>query len=137
MRRFLLFIGLLGLASCSGPSSSDVSEQSEDLGAKAVVETVYVAVADGDMARFAALMAPDIVWNEAEGNPYADKNPYIGPDAVMSGLFARLASEWDDFSATPHEFVVEGERVVVFGRYKEVYKATGTALDIPLSIHGP
>lgn len=132
MRRFLLFIGILGLASCSGPSSSDVAEQSEDPGAKAVVEIVYVAVAEGDMARFAGLMAPDIVWNEAEGNPYADKNPYIGPDAVMSGLFARLASEWDDFSATPHEFVVEGERVVVFGRYKEVYKATGTALDIPI-----
>ncbi len=49
----------------------------------------------------------------------------------MSGLFTRLASEWDDFSTTPHEFVVEGERVIVFGRYKEVYKATGTALDIP------
>jgi ketosteroid isomerase-like protein len=131
MRRFLLFIGIMGLAACSGPSSSDVSEHAEGLEAKAVVETVYVAVAEGDMERFAGLMAPDIVWNEAEGNPYADKNPYVGPDAVMSGLFGRLASEWDDFSATPHELVVEGDRVIVFGRYKEVYKATGKALDIP------
>jgi ketosteroid isomerase-like protein len=119
------------LAACSGPSSSDVSEHAEGLEAKAVVETVYVAVAEGDMERFAGLMAPDIVWNEAEGNPYADKNPYVGPDAVMSGLFGRLASEWDDFSATPHELVVEGDRVIVFDRYKEVYKATGKALGIP------
>jgi hypothetical protein len=43
MRRFLLFIGMMGLAACSGPSSSDVSEHAEGLEAKAVVETVYVA----------------------------------------------------------------------------------------------
>lgn len=131
MRRLYLIIGVLGLAACSDPSSSEVSRHAEDLEAKAVVEAAYAAVAVGDMARFAGLMAPDIVWNEAEGNPYADKNPYIGPDAVMSGLFARLGEEWDDFSATPQEYVATGDRVVVFGRYKEVYKATGIALDIP------
>jgi hypothetical protein len=37
MRRFLLFIGIMGLAACSGPSSSDVSEDAEGLEAKAVV----------------------------------------------------------------------------------------------------
>lgn len=131
MRRLFLLIGILGLAACSDPSSSEVSRHAEDFEAKAVVEAAYAAVAEGDMARFAGLMAPDIVWNEAEGNPYADKNPYIGPDAVMSGLFARQGEEWDDFSATPQEYVATGDRVVVFGRYKEVYKATGIALDIP------
>lgn len=99
--------------------------------AKTVVETAYAAVGEGNMATFAGLMAPDIIWNEAEGNPYADKNPYIGPDAVMTGLFARLGEEWDDFSATPHEYVVDGDRVIVLGRYNETYKATGVALDIP------
>src|SRR6056297_577951 len=98
---------------------------------RAVVETVYAAFAQGDMDRFVALMAPDVVWNEAEGNPYADMNPYIGPEAVMSGLFGRLVRDWEDFSATPHEFVVEGDRVVVFGRYKETWKATGKTIDIP------
>ena len=83
------------------------------------------------MDTFAALMAPDITWFEAEGNPYADLNPYIGPEAVMTGLFGRLVSDWDDFSATPHEFVVEGDRVVVFGRYNETWKATGETIDIP------
>ncbi|MDT8442445.1 MAG: nuclear transport factor 2 family protein [Desulfuromonadales bacterium] len=43
---------------------------------RAVVEAAYEALAQGDMDRFAGLMAPDIVWNEAEGNPYADLNPY-------------------------------------------------------------
>lgn len=96
-----------------------------------VVESVYTLFAAGDMEGFAALMAPDIVWNEAEGNPYADLNPYIGPEAVMSGLMSRLVTEWEDISVTPHEFVVEGDRVVVFGRYNETWKATGRRLDIP------
>ncbi len=98
---------------------------------RAVVESVYTLFAAGDMEGFAALMAPDIVWNEAEGNPYADLNPYIGPEAVMSGLMSRFVTEWEDISVTPQEFVVEGDRVVVFGRYGETWKATGQVLDIP------
>lgn len=98
---------------------------------RAVVEAAYEAFDQGDMDRFAGLMAPDIVWNEAEGNPYADLNPYVGPEAVMSGLMARFVSEWEDISVTPGEYVVEGDRVVVFGRYKETWKATGKKLDIP------
>lgn len=98
---------------------------------RAVVEAAYEAFAQGDMDRFAGLMAPDIVWNEAEGNPYADLNPYEGPEAVVSGLFSRLAAEWESITVTPREYVVDGDRVVVFGRYDEVYKATGERLDIP------
>ena len=106
-------------------------DASESPAPRAVVETVYTTFAQGDMEAFAGLLAPDIVWNEAEGNPYADLNPYIGPEAVMSGLMARLVSEWEDISVTPQEYVVEGDRVVVFGRYKETWKATGRTIDIP------
>ena len=108
-----------------------LAHASESPEPRAVVESVYTTFARGDMEAFAGLMSPDIVWNEAEGNPYADLNPYIGPEAVMSGLMARLVSEWEDISVTPQEYVVEGDRVVVFGRYKETWKATGRTLDIP------
>ena len=107
------------------------ADASEPPAPRAVVETVYTTFAQGDMEAFAGLMAPNIVWNEAEGNPYADLNPYIGPEAVMSGLMARLVSEWKDISVTPQVYVVEGDRVVVFGRYKETWKATGRTIDIP------
>ena len=113
---------------------SAVSVEAQTPGAsepRAVVEAVYAAFAQGDMEGFAASMAPEMVWNEAEGNPYADLNPYLGPEAVMSGLISRLVDEWEDISVTPNEFVVEGERVVVFGRYKETWKATGETIDIP------
>ncbi|MDT8439896.1 MAG: nuclear transport factor 2 family protein [Wenzhouxiangellaceae bacterium] len=122
-----IYLGLAALLAAVG-----VQAQTPDaLEPRTVVETVYSAFAQGDMEAFAGLMAPDIVWNEAEGNPYADLNPYIGPEAVMSGLMARFVSEWEDISVTPHEYVVEDDRVVVFGRYGETWKATGKKLDVP------
>src|SRR6056297_2502616 len=125
MNRICLFLAALASAFNLQAQMPGASEP------RTVVETVYAAFSQGDMDTFAALMAPDIVWNEAEGNPYADLNPYIGPEAVMSGLMSRLVSEWEDISVTPHEFIVEGDRVVVFGRYGETWKATGKTIDIP------
>ncbi|MEE4302601.1 MAG: SMP-30/gluconolactonase/LRE family protein [Wenzhouxiangella sp.] len=98
---------------------------------RAVVETAYAAFARGDTEAFAGLMAPEIVWKEAEGNPYADLNPYIGPEAVMAGLMSRLLDDWEAISVAPRELVVEGDRVVAFGRYKQTWKVTGKTLDIP------
>jgi sugar lactone lactonase YvrE len=98
---------------------------------RAVVENVYSLFAAGDVEGFAALMAPEIVWNEADGNPYANHNPYLGPEAVLTGFFARLLTDWGDFTATPNELVVEGDRVVVFGRYGPTWNPTGQVLDIP------
>ena len=125
MNRICLVLAALATAVSVSAQTPGASEP------RAVVETVYAAFSEGDMETFASLMARDIIWNEAEGNPYADLNPYIGPEAVMSGLMARFVSEWEDISVTPHKFVVEGDRVVVFGRYGETWKATGEVLDIP------
>jgi len=125
MNRICLALAALASAFSLQAQSLDAAEP------RAVVEIVYTAFAQGDMETFARLMAADIVWNEAEGNPYADLNPYIGPEAVMSGLMARFVSEWEDISVTPHEYFVEGDRVVVLGRYKETWKATGRTIDIP------
>lgn len=99
--------------------------------AKAAVRTIYEGFAAGDMARVTSVMAPDIVWREAEGSPYADKNPYTGPDAIVSDLFARLGSQWAEFTAVPQEYVAENGRVIVFGRYGGTYTASGKALDAP------
>jgi ketosteroid isomerase-like protein len=77
-------------------------------------------------------MSPDIVWNEAENFLYADRNPYLGPEAILTGVFARLGTEWDGFAAVPDEFLDAGDTVVVFGRYHGTYKATERALDAQL-----
>jgi ketosteroid isomerase-like protein len=89
------------------------------------VEAFYAAMGRGDIPFVIGILDPGIVWNEAENFVYADKSPYVGVDAVLTGLFARLGGEWDGFSAVPQEIVDGGETVVAFGRYGGVYKATG------------
>jgi ketosteroid isomerase-like protein len=36
-----------------------------------------------------------------------------------------LSSEWDGFSAKPHEFIAEDDRVVALGTYSGKFKKTG------------
>ena len=94
-----------------------------------LVRSIYAAFAAGDVPGVLSAMAPDMVWNEAENFPYADGNPYRGPEAIVSGVFARLGGEWDGFAAVPDEFLDAGGTVVVLGRYGGTYKATGQAID--------
>jgi ketosteroid isomerase-like protein len=90
-----------------------------------LIRGLYGAFAAGDVADVMGRMSPDIVWNEAENFPYSDGNPYVGPGAIASGVFARCGSEWDGFAAVPEEYLDAGDTVVVLGRYKGSYKATG------------
>jgi ketosteroid isomerase-like protein len=93
------------------------------------IEALYAAMGRGDIPFMMANFDPRIVWNEAENFVYADQSPYVGVDKLLSGLFARLAGEWDGFAALPHEIVDGGETVVALGRYGGVYKATGVKVD--------
>jgi ketosteroid isomerase-like protein len=79
-------------------------------------------------------MSPAIEWNEAENFPYADGNPYVGPEAILGGVFARLASEWDGFRVEPEQFFDAGDTVVVLGRYAGTFRATGRAMN-PQAAH--
>jgi ketosteroid isomerase-like protein len=98
-----------------------------------LVRAIYDAFAAGDIPGVVGRMSPDIVWNEAENFPYADGNPYCGPEAILGGVFARLGSEWDGFAAVPGEFLDAGDTIVMLGRYRGTCKATGRALDAQLA----
>ena len=93
------------------------------------VEAFYAAMGRGDIPFVIGVLDPNIVWHEGENFIYADKSPYIGVDALLSGLFARLAGEWEGFSAVPAEIVDGGDTVVSLGRYGGVYKATGVRVN--------
>ncbi|GAN00217.1 ketosteroid isomerase-related protein [alpha proteobacterium U9-1i] len=79
-------------------------------------------------------VSPDIIWNEAENFPYADGNPYRGPQAIAEGVFARCVGEWEDFAVKPEELLDAGETVVALVRYAGVYKATGKPMN-PQAVH--
>lgn len=112
-------------------STSASTMMSADAAAQAIVQSVYDGFAVGDMAMVTGDMSTDIVWNEAQGNPYADLNPYIGPNAILSGLFSRIGGEWDYFTADPIEFIIDGPRVAVIGQYNAQHTETGNVLDAP------
>lgn len=127
--------GLALIACTPPPAETTTMDTSIDSVAAttAVVQTIYDGFAAGDMAKVTGVMADEIVWNEAQGNPYADLNPYMGPEKVLSGLFSRIGGEWEYFHATPKEFIVDGDRVVVIGQYKAQHKTTGMEMDAPFA----
>lgn len=98
-----------------------------------LIRSLYAAFERGDIPAVLGMMSPDIEWNEAENFPYADGNPYRGPDAILGGVFARLGGEWDGFAAVPEEFLDAGETVVVLGRYRGTFKGTGRSLDAQMA----
>jgi hypothetical protein len=105
-----------------------MSQQNVDL-----VRSIYEAFAAADVPGVVSRMSGDMEWNEAENFPYADGNPYRGPEAILNGVFARLGSEWNGFAAVPEEFLDAGDAVVVLGRYRGTFKATGQALDAQMA----
>ncbi len=105
-----------------------MSQENVDL-----IRAIYAAFAAGDVPGVVARMSPDIEWNEAENFPYADRNPYRGPEAILTGVFARIGEEWDGFAAVPDDYLDAGDTVVVLGRYHGTFKATGRTLDAQLA----
>lgn len=92
-----------------------------------LIQGIYDAFAAGDVPTVLGNMSPDIEWNEAESFPYADGNPYIGPEAVLNGVFARCIGEWDGFAVEIEELIDAGDTIVARGWYLGTYKATGNA----------
>jgi uncharacterized protein len=96
-----------------------------------IIRGLYDAFATGDVPGVLGVLDGDIRWTEAEGFPYG--GTYVGPDAVLANVFARLGSEWDGFTAVPHTFVAEGDSVVALGDYGGTYKATGRRFSAPFA----
>jgi uncharacterized protein len=90
-----------------------------------IVSGVYDAFGKGDVEAVLAQMDRAIEWNEAEHFPYADGNPYVGPQAILEGVFARLMTDWEGYTVTPEELLDAGDRVVGLGTYTGTYNATG------------
>ncbi len=93
------------------------------------VRSFYDAFVRRDAERFRELLDPQIEWSSAENFLYADRSPYVGPDAVHQLIFGRLFGDWDGFSMTPGEILGGGEIVIASGRFRGKFKANGVAID--------
>ena len=96
-----------------------------------VIDSAYKAFAVGDIPTVLSKLNPNVVWNEAEGNALADGNPYIGPDAVLNGVFARIGEQHEYFNLKDivlHE--MSNNQVFATLRYDAKYKHNGAVYDV-------
>jgi ketosteroid isomerase-like protein len=95
-----------------------------------LLKGLYDAFGRGDIPAVLGAMSPDIKWFEAEGNPYTPSGEaFVGPDAVLNGLFMKLATDWNGFAVHPKSFYGAGDSVIVEARYSGRYNATGKSID--------
>jgi len=88
-----------------------------------IVQGLYASFAQGDVPAVLAIMADDIQWTEADGFPLA--GTYVGPQAVLEGVFMRLGEIGDDWTVVAEQFVAEGDTVVALGHYSWKHKSSG------------
>lgn len=93
------------------------------------VKSLYDAFGKGDVPTVVGALDAGIQWREAENYPYADGNPYAGPQAVVDGVFKRLGADIENFVVQPVNFIDAGSTVVVEGRYRGKMNATGKSFD--------
>ncbi len=93
-----------------------------------VVDNLYKAFAKGDIPAVLGAMDAKIVWNEAESNALADGNPYIGPDAVLNGVFVRLDGQHEYFNLENVQLHgMDNNQVLATLRYDAKFKESGKA----------
>ena len=95
-----------------------------------VIRRLYDSLDKGDVPTVLAQMDQHIEWREAENLIYADRNPYVGPQAILEGVFTRVGTEWEWFSTTPEKLLDAGDNVVVLGTYTGKHKETQRELRV-------
>jgi len=90
-----------------------------------IVRGMYAAFGRGDIATVVAALNPKVEWWEAENFIYADQNPYVGPNAVLEGVFMRIANEWENFVVSPEEVLDAGDTAIGYGYYSGTFKGNG------------
>jgi len=98
-----------------------------------LVRELYECFAAGDVPGFLARLHADVLWNEAEGFPLADRNPYRGHAELVEGVFVRVLAEWPDFKVVVGEIVGGPEVVTMFGRYRGTHARTKKPLDVQIA----
>ena len=99
---------------------------------KQITQGIYEAFSKGDVPSVLAVMDDKIEWTEAEGFPLYD-GTFVGPQAVLEGVFMRLGEIGDDFTVTPNRFVAEGDTVVTIGTYSWKHRSTGEPAKVQMA----
>ena len=98
---------------------------------KDIIEQAYASFAVGDVPAALAAFADDIRWVEPDGYPIG--GTYVGPQAVLEGVFMRLGEIGDHFAVVPERFVADGDTVVALGHLSWKHKDTGAPASVKMA----
>ncbi|MDH5176281.1 MAG: nuclear transport factor 2 family protein [Gammaproteobacteria bacterium] len=98
---------------------------------KELVQKMYAGFASGDIAAVTSVFAADIAWTEADGFPLA--GTYIGPHAVVEGVFMRLGEFSDNWGVVVDRLVADGDTVVATGKYTWNNKKSGKPCEVRMA----
>jgi ketosteroid isomerase-like protein len=91
-----------------------------------LIKKGYQYFAEGNIEAVLALFHPEMEWNECQGFPYVSGDGlFIGPNAVLQNVFAKIPENIDNFNVDVKELFGSGDKVVMVGHYKGVWKETG------------
>jgi len=99
---------------------------------KEIVETAYASFAVGDVPSVLAIMDPQIEWTEADGWPLYN-GTFVGPQAIVEGVFMRLGEIGDNFSVNVNQLVADGDTVVALGTYTWDRKDSGEPAEVKMA----
>lgn len=93
-----------------------------------LVRDHYAASDRKDLAGMMADIAGDCRWTEMDGFPCA--GTYVGPEAIIEGVFRRLGELFDGYTFTLERLLDAGDDAVGIGNYTATHKATGKAMNV-------
>ena len=86
----------------------------------------YQYFAEGNIEAVLGLFDPKIEWRECTGFPFVTGDGlYIGPQTIAQEVFAQIPEHYDDFAIDIRELFGNGDKVVMVGYYRGIWKATG------------
>ena len=95
-----------------------------------IIKGVYEAFAIGNVPAILGVFDENIAWTEAKGFMYG--GTYNGPNAILTGVFMRLATEWEGFAAKADTIIDGGDgNVAAIGSEGGKYLKTGKTSVVP------
>jgi ketosteroid isomerase-like protein len=90
---------------------------------KEIIQDLYQNFASGDVPAVVSGFSDNISWTEADGFPLA--GTYIGPQAIVEGVFMRLAEFSNNWGVVVDRLVADGDTVIANGKYTWNHKESG------------
>ena len=91
-----------------------------------IVKQGYQYFSEKNIEAVLALFHPEIEWDECQGFPYISGDGiFIGPSAIAQNVFSKTFENIDGLNIDIRELFGSGDKVVMVGHYRGVYKETG------------